>query len=49
MGRARSSLDNQTLTLNFLIEVNKQLGIDTSKVENIVFPNIVRDENNGKS
>merc|ERR1712032_933262 len=46
MGRARSSLDNQTLTLNFLIEVNKKLGIDTSKVENIVFPNIVRDENN---
>merc|ERR1712210_417812 len=46
MGRARSSLDNQTLTLNFLIEVNKKLGIDSSKVENIVFPNIVRDENN---
>merc|ERR1712035_9015 len=46
MGRARSSFDNQVLTLNFLIEVNKKLGIDTSKVENIVFPNIVRDENN---
>jgi len=45
-GRGRSSHHNQILTLNYLIEVNKQLGIDTSNPENIIFPNIVRDENN---
>ena len=42
----RLAFDNQVLTLNALIEVNKAMGIDTSNPENIIFPDIVRDENN---
>merc|ERR1739848_10979 len=45
-GRGRSSFDNQILTLNALLEVNKKLGIDTSNPENIIFPTIARDDNN---
>lgn len=28
------------------MEINKKLGVDTSNPENIIFPNIVRDDNN---
>jgi len=45
-GRGRSAHHNQILTLNYLIEANEKLGIDTSNVENIIFPDISRCDDN---